>query len=92
MSEIVAVYELDQPVATDLRTLVTSLRMSADLERVGDLAQHLARLTQLRHPAYCVPRDLRRTILEMGQLAQRLMAALQLEHDDRMDDLHRTRP
>ena len=92
-----------QPVATDLRIVVTSLRMSADLERSGDLAQHVAKLARRRYPERAVPRDLRRTILEMGQLAQRLMAqaaevlithdveaALQLEQDDdRMDELHR---
>ncbi|MER5546066.1 phosphate signaling complex protein PhoU [Streptomyces sp. NPDC001118] len=93
-----------QPVATDLRIVVTSLRMSADLERAGDLAQHVAKLARLRYPRSAIPRDLRRTILEMGHLAQRLMvqaaevlitrdidAALQLEKDDdRMDFLHRT--
>ncbi|MFI0724019.1 phosphate signaling complex protein PhoU [Streptomyces sp. NPDC021224] len=93
-----------QPVATDLRIVVTSLRMSADLERSGDLARHVAKLARLRFPASAVPRDLHSTILEMGQLAQRLMAkaaeviitkdvddALQLEaDDDRMDELHRT--
>jgi phosphate transport system protein len=93
-----------QPVATDLRIVVTSLRMSADLERSGDLARHVAKLARLRFPEHAVPRDLHSTILEMGQLAQRLMAkaaeviitkdiddALQLEQDDdRMDELHRT--
>ncbi|MFJ6895112.1 phosphate signaling complex protein PhoU [Streptomyces hokutonensis] len=92
-----------QPVATDLRIVVTSLRMSADLERSGDLAQHVAKLARRRFPDPTVPRDLHRTILEMGQLSQRLMAqaaeviitknlddALQLERDDdRMDELHR---
>ncbi|MEU3982358.1 phosphate signaling complex protein PhoU [Streptomyces sp. NPDC026672] len=100
----VAVLARQQPVATDLRVLVTSLRMTADLERCGALAQHVAKLARMRHPQRAVPRDLRRTILEMGQLAQRLMAqaaevvvtqdvdaALQMEaDDDRMDDLHRT--
>jgi phosphate transport system protein len=99
----VAVLARQQPVATDLRVVVTSLRMSADLERSGALAQHVAKLARMRHPGRAVPRDLRRTILEMGQLAQRLMAqaaeviitqdvdaALQLERDDdRMDELHR---
>ncbi|MGW1913845.1 phosphate signaling complex protein PhoU [Streptomyces sp. NPDC002076] len=100
----IALLARQQPVATDLRIVVTSLRMSADLERSGDLAQHVAKLARLRYPEQAVPRDLRRTILEMGQLAQRLMAqaaevlithdvdaALQLEKDDdRMDELHRT--
>ena len=99
----IAVLARQQPVATDLRLVVTSLRMSADLERCGVLAQHVAKLARMRHPQRAVPRDLRRTILEMGQLAQRLMAqaaevvithdvdaALQLEKDDdRMDELHR---
>lgn len=63
----------------------------------------MAKLARLRHPERAIPRDLRRTILAMGQLAQRLMAqtaevlitrdldaALQMERDDdRMDELHR---
>ncbi|MFE5144401.1 phosphate signaling complex protein PhoU [Streptomyces fagopyri] len=99
----IAILARQQPVATDLRIVVTSLRMSADLERSGDLAEHVAKLARMRFPAKAVPRDLRRTILEMGQLAQRLMAqaaeviisqdveaAIQLEKDDdRMDELHR---
>ncbi|GHC73883.1 phosphate signaling complex protein PhoU [Streptomyces cinnamoneus] len=99
----IALLARQQPVATDLRIVVTSLRMSADLERSGDLAQHVAKLARLRFPETAVPRDLHATILEMGQLAQRLMAkaaeviitkdvdlALQLEHDDdAMDLLHR---
>jgi len=101
--QAIAVLARQQPVATDLRVVVTSLRMSADLERCGVLAQHVAKLARRRHPEHAVPRDLRRAILEMGQLAQRLMAqaaevlithdvdaALQMEQDDdRMDELHR---
>ncbi|MEU5484883.1 phosphate signaling complex protein PhoU [Streptomyces sp. NPDC059837] len=100
----IAILARQQPVATDLRVVVTSLRMSADLERSGDLAEHVAKLARLRFPKFAVPGDLHRTILEMGQLAQRLMAqaaevittkdidaALRLEEDDdRMDELHRT--
>jgi phosphate transport system protein len=99
----IAVGGRQPPVAADRRVVVTSLRMSADLERCGVLAQHVAKLAGMRYPQRAVPRDLRRTILEMGQLAQRLMAqaaevvitqdvdaALQLEKDDdRMDELHR---
>ncbi|MFD8509450.1 phosphate signaling complex protein PhoU [Streptomyces sp. NPDC059687] len=102
-NQAIAVLARQQPVATDLRIVVTSLRMSADLERCGDLAEHVAKLARMRYPEQAIPRDLRRTILEMGQLAQRLMAqaaevvltqdidaALQVERDDdRMDELHR---
>ncbi|MGK4581550.1 phosphate signaling complex protein PhoU [Kitasatospora sp. HPMI-4] len=92
-----------QPVATDLRIVVTSLRMSADLERCGDLARHVAKVARLRYPATAVPGDLHPIVLEMGQLAQRLVAkagqvistkdvtkALELEQDDdAIDALHR---
>lgn len=92
-----------QPVATDLRVLVTSLRMVADIERAGDLALHVAKVARRRYPASAIPGELRSTILEMGQVAQRIMAkaadviaqrdvdlARELEtDDDQMDDLHR---
>jgi phosphate transport system protein len=39
-----------QPVARDLRALVTSMRMSADLERMGDLARHIATVARMRFP------------------------------------------
>ncbi|KDN84681.1 phosphate signaling complex protein PhoU [Kitasatospora cheerisanensis] len=92
-----------QPVATDLRIVVTSLRMSADLERCGDLARHVAKVARLRYPETAVPGDLHAIVLEMGQLAQRLVAkaglviatkdvdkALELEaDDDAIDALHR---
>ncbi|MGW2375623.1 MULTISPECIES: phosphate signaling complex protein PhoU [Kitasatospora] len=92
-----------QPVATDLRIVVTSLRMSADLERCGDLARHVAKVARMRYPESAVPADLQSTVLELGQLAQRLVAkaglviatkdvdkALEMEQDDdRIDALHR---
>ncbi|RKE19796.1 phosphate signaling complex protein PhoU [Streptomyces sp. TLI_171] len=92
-----------QPVATDLRIVVTSLRMSSDLERCGDLARHVAKVARLRYPETAVPNDLHPIVLEMGQLAQRLVAkaglviatkdvdkALELEaDDDAIDALHR---
>jgi phosphate transport system protein len=92
-----------QPVATDLRILVTSLRMVADIERAGDLALHVAKVARRRYPLSAIPTELRSTILEMGQIAERIMVkagdviarrdvglAAELEtDDDRMDDLHR---
>jgi phosphate transport system protein len=92
-----------QPVATDLRVIVTGLRMSADLERMGDLARHVAKLARLRYPNSAIPPELRGTVLEMGQVAERIVAktgsviasrdvamAKELETDDDvMDRLHR---
>jgi phosphate transport system protein len=92
-----------QPVASDLRTIITSLRMSTDLERMGDLARHVARVARRRYPESAVPATLRATIVEMSQVAERLVAkagsviasqdvaaALELERDDdEMDKLHR---
>ena len=94
---------LQQPVATDLRVIVTSMRMSSDIERMGDLARHVAKVARLRYPASAVPAELRATILQMGQVAERIVekagsviaardveAAHQIERDDdAMDDLHR---
>jgi phosphate transport system protein len=92
-----------QPVAGDLRIIVTSLRMVADLERMGDLALHIAKIARMRYPASAVPAELRDTIQEMGQVAERIAAkagdvvagkdtalAEELESDDdAMDALHR---
>lgn len=91
------------PVAGDLRVVVTSLRMVADLERMGDLALHVAKVARRRYPASAVPAEVRDTVLEMGQTAQRIVTkagaviasrdltkAAELERDDdAMDDLHR---
>jgi phosphate transport system protein len=92
-----------QPVASDLRVIITSLRMVADLERMGDLALHIAKVARRRYPSSAIPPELQPTVLEMGQVAQRICAkcssviagrdlamAAQLERDDDvMDNLHR---
>jgi phosphate transport system protein len=92
-----------QPVASDLRIIITSLRMVADIERMGDLALHIAKVARRRYPSSAIPAELHATVLEMGQVAQRicakcssviagrdLTAAAELERDDdAMDDLHR---
>ncbi|HUR51200.1 MAG TPA: phosphate signaling complex protein PhoU [Mycobacteriales bacterium] len=91
-----------QPVASDLRAILTGLRMSNDLERVGDYAVHVAKVAKRRHPASVVPVELRPTMLEMGQAAARIVVkagtviatrdltlAAQLKaDDDTIDDLH----
>jgi phosphate transport system protein len=92
-----------QPVAGDLRIIVTSLRMVADLERMGDLALHIAKIARMRYPSSAVPAELRETMQEMGRVAERIAGkagdviagkdialAEELESDDdAMDALHR---
>ncbi|GAA3729632.1 phosphate signaling complex protein PhoU [Salinactinospora qingdaonensis] len=92
-----------QPVAQDLRMIITALHMSGDLERMGDLAVHLAKTARRRHPESAIPPELRTIVTDMGQQADVLVAkagevlskrdvdlALQLEQDDdKMDELHR---
>ncbi|WP_460604747.1 phosphate signaling complex protein PhoU [Jatrophihabitans fulvus] len=62
-----------QPVATDLRTLITTLHITADLERMGDLALHVAKIARLRFPELAVPEDARDVIAQMGEVAQSLV-------------------
>jgi phosphate transport system protein len=91
------------PVATDARLIVTTLRIVADLERMGDLALHVAKVARRRYPGKAVPPELVGTVTEMGQVAQRIVAkagsviagrdtdlAAEVEaDDDAMDTLHR---
>jgi phosphate transport system protein len=92
-----------QPVASDLRSLVTSLRMSADLERMGDLARHIATVARMRFPDHAVPDELRETFARMGEigveLAHKLAGIIETRdvtaagaldaQDDTVDRLHR---
>jgi phosphate transport system protein len=93
---------LQQPVATDLRTIVAGLRINADLERMGDLARNIAKIARSRYPDCAVPDALRPTLQRMDEVARRLLGkaaevilsrdaavAAQLAHDDdEMDALH----
>lgn len=102
-SRIIDIIARQQPVASDLRALITALRMSADLERMGDMAHHVAKITRLRHPAAAIPSELLLTMEEMGKsvkmvadkctevIADRdLNKALEVEvDDDEVDRLHR---
>jgi len=60
------------PVASDLRTVITALHVSADLERMGDLAEHVAKTAQRRHPSPAVPAELRAVFQEMAEVADRM--------------------
>jgi phosphate transport system protein len=91
-----------QPVATDLRIVVSALRMSATLERMGDLARHIAEIARGRYPRQAVPQALTGTFSEMDDAARRLAnrivtlletrdlaLAESIENDDdRLDGLH----
>jgi phosphate transport system protein len=57
-----------QPVARDLRIVVSALRISASLERMGDLSTHIAQLARYRFPDKVIPKGLRGTFAEMGAL------------------------
>lgn len=57
---------LQAPVATDLRTVVASLRMSTSLERMGDLARHIAQLTRLRYPEQVFPDSRQQAFSQMA--------------------------
>jgi phosphate transport system protein len=102
-ARIIDIIARQQPVATDLRALITALRMSADLERMGDLAHHVAKVARLRHPDSAVPLELQTTVQRMGHVAENIarkvgsvietrdtLLALEVEKDDdEMDKLHR---
>ncbi|GLY23559.1 phosphate signaling complex protein PhoU [Micromonospora sp. NBRC 101691] len=92
------------PVASDLRAVITALHVAADLERMGDLADHVAKTALRRHPSPAVPAELRPIFTDMAEIADRMAAkiasvladpdadlAAELDRDDdAMDDLHRS--
>ncbi|ULP47007.1 phosphate signaling complex protein PhoU [Mycolicibacter virginiensis] len=94
---------LQAPVAGDLRAIVSSIQMVADIDRMGALALHVAKITRRRHPQHALPEEVNGYFAEMGRLAVELgnsaqevllsrdpeKAARIREEDDAMDDLHR---
>ena len=61
------------PVAGELRTLVASLRIVTDLERMGDLAAHVAKIARMRYPEVAVPDRLRPSFVAMGDIAETMV-------------------
>lgn len=98
-----ALLALQAPVAGDLRVVVSVIHGAGDLERMGDLALHVARAARRRHPAAVLPDEVKPYFAEMGKVAFELArkAADAIRHpnidrakelesdDDAMDDLHR---
>jgi phosphate transport system protein len=98
-----ALLALQAPVATDLRIVVSAIHGAGDIERMGDLAVHVAQAARRRHPNAVLPDEVAPYFAEMGRVgvalahkagdvirSRDLGAAAQLENDDdAMDDLHR---
>lgn len=91
------------PTEVDLRVIIGALRIATSLERMGDLADHVAKQARLRYPRISVPQELRATFAEMGGLAEAIVSktgaviasqdvALTADiarHDAQVDALHR---
>jgi phosphate transport system protein len=98
-----ALLSLQQPVAGDLRVVVSALRMVSELERMGDLSVHVAKIARLRVPNVAVPDSIRETMVKMAEVAEDMVrrvksiiadrdveAAIALGRDDEiMDQLRR---
>src|SRR3954469_8283975 len=67
---------LQQPVASDLRMLVAALRMVADIERMGDLSVHVAKVARLRVPQVAVPDEIVPTIQRMAHVAEDMVGTV----------------
>lgn len=92
------------PVATDMRSLVAALRITTDVERMGDLAAHVAKVARRRYPDRAVPEPLVDTFAGLGSKSQTiaektglLLASRDIElcdvikhDDDEIDQLHRS--
>ena len=92
------------PVAGELRILVATLRMVTELERMGDLAAHVAKIARLRYPETAVPESLRPNFVRMADVAEKMVvtagqtlndrniqSAQELrDRDEEMDELRRT--
>ncbi|MGO1234560.1 phosphate signaling complex protein PhoU [Microbacterium gubbeenense] len=98
----IATLAMQQPVAHDLRVIVSALRVSASLERMGDLADHIAQLVRSRYPERAIPQGLKSTFKKMGvldvEVARTLTKLLRTQDlkyanhirdtDDDIDELH----
>ncbi|KQY33442.1 MULTISPECIES: phosphate signaling complex protein PhoU [Nocardia] len=98
-----ALLALQAPVAGDLRQVVSAIQIVGDVNRMGALALHVAKVTRRRHPAHALPESVNGYFAEMGRIAVNMGAgakevletrdperAAQLNQDDEaMDDLHR---
>jgi phosphate transport system protein len=94
---------LQQPVAGELRSIISWIQVIADVDRMGALAEHVAKIVRQRHPEHVLPAEVEGCFAEMGRVAVELAnraqevlltsdpgtAARIREQDDAMDELHR---
>ncbi|MFW6363749.1 MAG: phosphate signaling complex protein PhoU [Spirochaeta sp.] len=92
----------EQPVAEDLRTLITCIKLAADIERIGDHARHLAKAVDRvsrKGTESSLPRLRRMSELGIGMLHDVLTAFMDgdaelaksvAEQDDQIDSLHKS--
>ena len=67
------------PPARDLRAIVASIQIVADIERMGVLALHVAEIARRRHPQPALPEDVNGYFAEMGRIAADLAASARQE-------------
>ncbi|MEU0502942.1 phosphate signaling complex protein PhoU [Nocardia sp. NPDC005998] len=98
-----ALLALQAPVAGDLRQVVSAIQIVQDVNRMGALALHVAKVTRRRHPNHALPEAVNGYFAEMGRIAVNMgesarevletrdpeRAAQLNEDDEAMDDLHR---
>jgi phosphate transport system protein len=75
---------LQAPVATDLRMVVAAMHAVGDVERMCNLAQHVAKIARMKHPTVPIPDEVRPVFARMGVLATNLAqdAAAAIENQD----------
>ncbi|WP_123024426.1 phosphate signaling complex protein PhoU [Mycolicibacterium stellerae] len=98
----VTLLALQQPVAGELRSIISWIQVIADFDRMGALAVHVAKIVRQRHPDRVLPPTVEGRFAEMGRVAGELArnaqevmltrdpgkAARIREQDDAMDALH----
>jgi len=101
--QVITLLALQAPVAGDLRAVTTALKNIADIDRMGALASHVAKLTRRRHPDETLPEEVNGYFTEMGRIAVDMgntakqvvlsgdehRAAQLDDDDDDMDNIHR---
>ena len=61
-----------QPVAGDLRMLVSAIKISAECRRMGALAHHIGTAASRSYPAPAIPDELSEIFRRMGDVASRI--------------------